>query len=56
MIASPETMDKFAPAAKIIHLDIDPTSISKNIKVDIPIVGDVREILKDSLAIAASRK
>ena len=40
-------VNKFAPAAKIIHLDIDPTSISKNIKVDIPIVGDVKEILKD---------
>jgi len=49
-------VNKFAPAAKIIHLDIDPTSISKNIKVDIPIVGDVREILKDSLAIASEQK
>ncbi|MEA3369425.1 MAG: biosynthetic-type acetolactate synthase large subunit [Candidatus Ratteibacteria bacterium] len=35
----------FAPQAKIIHLDIDPTSISKNIKADIPIVGDVKRIL-----------
>ena len=35
----------FAPQAKIIHLDIDPTSISKNIKADIPIVGDVKKIL-----------
>ena len=49
-------VNKFAPSAKIIHLDIDPTSISKNIKVDIPIVGDVREILKDSLAIASEQK
>ncbi len=38
-------LDAFAPSAKIIHIDIDPTSISKNIKVDVPIVGDVRNIL-----------
>ncbi|MFH1856336.1 MAG: biosynthetic-type acetolactate synthase large subunit [Candidatus Omnitrophota bacterium] len=39
-------LDAFAPSAKIIHIDIDPTAISKNIPVDIPIVGDVKEILK----------
>ncbi len=49
-------LNTFAPAAKIIHMDIDPTSISKNIKVDIPIVGDVREILKDCLAIISREK
>jgi len=38
-------IDLFAPHAKIIHIDIDPTSISKNVKVDIPIVGDARNIL-----------
>ncbi len=38
-------VDAFAPQAKIIHIDIDPTSISKNIKVDIPIVGDAKNIL-----------
>ena len=32
-------VEHFAPDAKIIHIDIDPTSISKNIRVDIPIVG-----------------
>jgi len=32
---------------KIIHIDIDPSSISKRVKVDIPIVGDVKEVLKD---------
>lgn len=37
---------KFAPLAKIVHIDIDPTSISKNVRVDIPIVGDVKDILK----------
>ncbi|MEE8423088.1 MAG: biosynthetic-type acetolactate synthase large subunit [Thermodesulfobacteriota bacterium] len=39
----------FAPHAKIIHVDIDPTSISKNVTVDIPIVGDVNEVLGDML-------
>ncbi len=38
-------LEAFAPSAKIIHIDIDPTSISKNIKVDIPIVGDAKNIL-----------
>jgi len=35
----------FAPHAKIIHLDIDPSSISKNVHVDIPVVGDAKVIL-----------
>jgi acetolactate synthase-1/2/3 large subunit len=35
----------FASGAKIIHLDIDPTSISKNVHVDIPVVGDAKEVL-----------
>ena len=37
---------KFAPHAQIIHIDVDPTSISKNVRVDIPIVGDAKDILK----------
>ncbi|MBI5887323.1 MAG: biosynthetic-type acetolactate synthase large subunit [Deltaproteobacteria bacterium] len=40
-------IDEFAPYAKIIHVDIDPTSISKNVKVDVPIVGDVKGVLKE---------
>ena len=39
-------IDKFCPTAKIIHVDIDPSSISKNVKVDIPIVGQVDPVLK----------
>jgi acetolactate synthase-1/2/3 large subunit len=35
----------FAPQAEIIHIDIDPSSISKNVKVHIPIVGDARRVL-----------
>ncbi|MHC4220969.1 MAG: biosynthetic-type acetolactate synthase large subunit [Planctomycetota bacterium] len=37
----------FAPNAKIIHLDIDPASISKNVHVDIPVVGDAKMILAE---------
>jgi len=36
----------FAPHAKVIHVDIDPTSIKKNVRVDLPIVGDLRDVLK----------
>jgi acetolactate synthase-1/2/3 large subunit len=39
-------IDEFAPHAKIIHIDIDPASISKSIEVDIPIVGDAKNILQ----------
>jgi acetolactate synthase-1/2/3 large subunit len=39
-------IEKFCPNARIIHIDIDPASISKNVKVDIPIVGSVGEVLK----------
>ncbi len=39
-------IDTFAPHAKIIHVDVDPTSIKKNVRVDLPIVGDLRDVLK----------
>jgi acetolactate synthase-1/2/3 large subunit len=39
----------FAPDAKIVHIDIDPTSIRKNVRVDVPVVGDVKLVLKDLL-------
>jgi acetolactate synthase-1/2/3 large subunit len=39
-------VEAFAPNAEIVHIDIDPSSISKNIKVDVPIVGDCRRVLK----------
>ncbi len=44
-------VQKFCPNAKIIHIDIDPTSISKTISVNIPIVGDVKNVLTEMLAI-----
>ena len=37
----------FAPQCEVIHIDIDPTSIRKNFKVDIPIVGDVKSVLRE---------
>ena len=40
-------LEKFCPYATIIHIDVDPSSISKNVPVDIPIVGDVKSVLKD---------
>ncbi len=40
-------LKKFAPHAKVIHMDVDPSAISKNIKVDVPIVGDVKQILRE---------
>lgn len=42
-------IEKFCPTAKIIHVDIDPASISKNVKVDVPIVGPVAQVLDDML-------
>lgn len=44
------TISKFCPTAKIIHVDIDPASISKTVTSDIPIVGPVDAVLKDMLA------
>ncbi|MFB3786235.1 MAG: biosynthetic-type acetolactate synthase large subunit [bacterium] len=42
-------VSEFAPHAKIIHMDIDPSSISKNVTVDVDVVGDVKHILQDLL-------
>ena len=42
-------LESFCPYAKIIHVDIDPSSISKNVKVDVPIVGSVAEVLTDMM-------
>jgi acetolactate synthase-1/2/3 large subunit len=42
-------LDAFSPGSKKIHVDIDPSSINKNVKVDIPIVGDCANVLEDML-------
>jgi acetolactate synthase-1/2/3 large subunit len=46
----------FAPRAKILHIDIDPASISKNVKVDIPVVGDAKYILAELVKQAEYRE
>lgn len=45
----------FAPHAQIIHIDVDPTSIKKNVRVDLPIVGDVKDVLKQLLKVLAGQ-
>jgi len=47
---------EFCPNAKIIHIDIDPASISKTVKVDIAIVGDVKPVLTDMMALIKANK
>ncbi|WP_448561794.1 biosynthetic-type acetolactate synthase large subunit [Trichothermofontia sp.] len=42
-------LDEFASSAKVIHIDIDPAEVGKNRKPDVPIVGDVRQVLIDLL-------
>jgi acetolactate synthase-1/2/3 large subunit len=40
-------IDEFAPGARIVHVDVDPASIGKSVRVDIPVVGDARSILAE---------
>ena len=47
--------DAFSPGSHKVHIDIDPSSINKNIHVDVPIVGDVGEVLEDMLSVWRSR-
>jgi acetolactate synthase-1/2/3 large subunit len=49
-------ISEFAPHAKIIHIDIDPSSVGKNVRVDIPIVGDVKNVLKELNKVLTSKK
>ena len=44
-------LDAFSPKSKKIHIDIDPSSINKNIRVDLPIIGDAAHILEDMIRI-----
>ena len=55
VIGNPEHF--FNPARKIIHIDIDPSSISKRVRVDVPIVGNVQGVLQEMLkALSSSRE
>ena len=49
-------IDKFCPTARIVHVDIDPSSISKNVKVDIPIVGSVPHVLRAMINVIRDEK
>jgi acetolactate synthase-1/2/3 large subunit len=42
-------LDAFSPKSKKIHIDIDPSSINKNVRVDVPIIGDVAYVLEDMI-------
>ncbi|SIS84755.1 acetolactate synthase 3 large subunit [Neptunomonas antarctica] len=47
-------VDKFCPTAKIIHIDVDPASISKTIRADVPIVGPAKAVLEEMLQLLKS--
>ena len=49
-------LDAFSPNSKKIHIDIDPSSINKNVHVDIPIIGDCAHVLQDMLHLWKSEK
>jgi len=42
-------IDEFSPKSKKVHIDIDPSSINKNVKVDLPIIGDVAEVITSTI-------
>ncbi len=49
-------LDEFSPKSKKVHIDIDPSSINKNVKVDLPIVGDVSDVLSSTLKMIKKTK
>ncbi len=49
-------IDRFCPEARIVHIDIDPSSISKNVRVDIPIVGSVPHVLRAMINVIRDEK
>ena len=49
-------IEKFCPTARIVHVDIDPSSISKNVLVDIPIVGSVPNVLRAMISVIRDEK
>lgn len=48
-------VSEFAPHASVVHIDIDPTAIGKNVKTDIPIVGDVKKVLEELIKYIETR-
>ncbi len=49
-------IDDFAPDATIAHIDIDPSSVSKNVQVDIPVIGDAKAVLKEMIKLAKKKE
>ena len=49
-------LDEFSPNSKKVHIDIDPSSINKNVKVDLPIVGDVKEVILSTIKTLSKKK
>ncbi len=49
-------VDKFCPTAKIVHIDVDPSSISKNVKVDVALIGHVSVFLRELIKGLKARK
>ena len=48
-------LETFAPHAKIIHIDVDPSSIGKNVDVEIPVVGDAKAVLAEMIPLIEHR-
>ena len=48
-------LDAFSPNSKKVHIDIDPSSINKTVNVDVPIIGDIENVLKETLKLWKSR-
>ena len=49
-------LDEFSPKSKKVHIDIDPSSINKNVKVDLPIIGDVTDVIKATIKTITKKK
>src|SRR6056297_2828077 len=48
-------LDAFSPGSKRIHVDIDPSSINKNVRVDVPVIGDATHVMEDFIALWKER-
>jgi acetolactate synthase-1/2/3 large subunit len=49
-------IDAFSPGSTKIHVDVDPSSINKNVKVDVPIIGDCAHVIEDMIALWRASK
>jgi acetolactate synthase-1/2/3 large subunit len=49
-------IEQFAPEAQIIHVDVDPASIGKSVRVDIPVVGDARQVLTELAKLVSAKE